>query len=172
MKKLIKTHLISIALVIGNSGISWSSENGITKIICELSGEGKLSLDDRLRPVKVEQKIEYDKSSVLTSDHHFISDYDFLEHFVVADGRKYGWLIFNSLITEDKIRIFSEMTDKPKKSTSTNVSNHWYILDMTISRKTGRAVRKMNYTFTIDGSSASHFEYNISGDCRVRENKF
>ena len=152
--------------------ILFSSEVDTISIICTFNGEGKIRNDAPLEIVKIEQKVSFNDYSVKEFEHHFITDYDYNESMVVDDGLMFGWLSFVSLVTKDKIRVFSEMSEKPKKSSAVKVKNFWYNLDMTISRKTGIGVRKVSYSFEIDKGPAYTHEYNVYGDCKERENKF
>ena len=152
--------------------VSFSAEDKITSLICVFEGSGKLSFDDTPRPVKIEQKIDFNDARVVDWRHHFISDYDYREHFAKFDGLTFGWLIFDTSVTQDTIKIISKMTDQKKLSTISNVEYNWYNVEMIISRKTGIGVRKVNIGFRIDGDQFSNYEYHVSGDCAVLENKF
>jgi len=166
---------ISSAIVVilcCNASVSFSAEGKITSLICVFEGSGKLSFDDTPRPVKIEQKIDFNDARVVDWRHHFISDYDYREHFAKFDGLTFGWLNFDTSVTEDTIKIISKMTDQKKLSTISNVEYNWYNVEMIISRKTGIGVRKVSNAFRINNDQFLNYEYHVSGDCAVRENKF
>ena len=142
--------------------------------------------------VKIEQKITFKTYTVSPPlkppaprkvemveevSHHFITGYDYLELSAIDDGIKYGWLTSIPKITDDQIIVYDTTNKNPKKSTASNSIINWYTMNLTVSRKTGIADRKMSYSFTVKNelsntTSYMLHEYNVSGNCTLAKNKF
>jgi hypothetical protein len=149
------------------------AENQEITLTCVLSGFGKLDWDDTPRPVKIEQIIGFQEGQVTSAVHRFISDYDYLEHSVMDDGKKFGWLGWMSIFSDHEIRWESFIRGSvPKTSTAKNMENHEYRADFWVSRKTGLATREMRYTFKTATQPWRSYEYRVSGECKQLENKF
>ena len=161
-----------LAPLLGGIGMLFGADKDTTSIICAFNGQGKIGNDAPVKEVKIEQKVAFNDLYVSDFTHHFISEYDYQETNVVNDGEKFGWLSFGSIVDDDTIRIFSQMNEKPKKSSISNVTNYWYSLDIIISRKTGTGVRNISYAFKLDDGTNYLHEYSVNGECKVRENKF
>ena len=149
-----------------------------TTIICLLDGSGTFTRGDDNRPLKIEQTITFSDNYVDNWSHRFITDYDYQEPWVLAGGNKYGWLSFDKSVTEETIMISSKIDrSKTMRALQSNVTNSYYQINISVSRRTGVSVVRSTYSWAMDHGEGTEqfsydYEYHVSGKCEAAVNKF
>jgi hypothetical protein len=169
MKHTLKTLTLTIALLVGSVSVSYAEKNDITKLSCLFEGQGFQTFlgQSSNYDVKIEQTLDFNNSEVTNELFRFISDYDFIEPFTTDDGRRYGWLVYETIVSENFIMFRSKTIGDTMKSSAKNTKHKYFKTELTINRNTGFGVRKMRHEFNEWKS-----EYNVSGDCKVVTKKF
>ena len=163
--------ILLASILFGSFGTFVEANESVT-ITCNLKGNLKFNGTES-DEIVLEQMLSFNSSSITNFNNKFLSG-DKQAHGVIFNaGYEQGRLELNDLVNEDKINF----TVKSKeKWLAAGLNVHYYSLDITIDRRTGRGESWIAYAFTEPrgDKSITRISHNTFGDCKKldKSNKF